>query len=40
MVIAKPVYKGIVYTFQRWPTFAKKCQQRVMTMRPRRDESR
>src|SRR5262245_12016953 len=36
MVIAKPVKKGIVYNFRLWPTFAGKCQQRVITMRPPR----
>src|ERR1019366_6221 len=28
--------QGIIYIFRLWPTFTKKCQQRVMTMRPRR----
>jgi hypothetical protein len=32
MVIAEPVLKGIIYGFRLEPTFAKKCQQRVMTM--------
>jgi hypothetical protein len=35
MVIAKPA-KGKKYAFQRQSTFAKKCQQKVMTMLVRR----
>src|SRR3954471_20402034 len=35
MVIAEPTSE-IVYNFRLWPTFAGKCQQRVITMRPRR----
>jgi hypothetical protein len=33
MVIVKPVGSGKIYTFRCQPTFAKKCQQRVMTIR-------
>src|ERR1700733_1692983 len=40
MVIEKPVYRGIIYIFQLGRTFAKKCQQRVMTMRPWRGGNR
>src|SRR5258705_4230949 len=36
MVIAEPVLYEIVYNFRLWPTFAGKCQQRVITIRPRR----
>src|ERR1700737_1395416 len=32
----KTCLRGIIYIFWLWPTFAKKRQQRVMTMRPRR----
>jgi hypothetical protein len=32
MVIVEPVFKGIIYGFRLESTFAKKCQQRVMTM--------
>src|SRR3954471_10423353 len=35
MVIAEPTSE-IVYNFRLWRTFAGKCQQRVITMRPRR----
>src|SRR3954451_13670734 len=35
MVIAEPTSE-IVYNFRLWPTFAGKCQQRVITMPPRR----
>src|SRR5215203_5834804 len=30
MVIAEPVLYEIVYNFRLWPTFAGKCQQRVI----------
>src|SRR6267142_123301 len=36
MVIAEPVLYEIVYNFRLWPTFAGKCQQRVITIRSRR----
>ena len=36
MVIVKACLKGIIYNIRLRPTFAKKCQQRVMTMRARR----
>src|SRR5437879_5735395 len=40
MVIAEPVLYEIVYNLRLGLTFAGKCQQRVITMRPRRGHAR